>query len=270
MGFFKKPWVLILSIVLGILIVYVVYFSFLYAGLNGLNDKEPLVGVRAGTFGDSFGVLNALFSGMAFSGVLITIFLQRQDLVSNQNDMSRQREESQFYNILKLQQDVVGSFDLVKKYGHERQTIAVGRDCFREWYKTFSSRYENLYFEGDEIAKLSNAYESLWDFERGDLGLYFRSLYSVFRFVSDSKYADKVILSSIVRSLLSDYELALLFYSSLGVRGKGFQKYINEFALFDNLDVSLLIDQDHVAFFDEDAFGSNKYALECRKVATTP
>lgn len=33
-----------------------------------------------GTFGDQFGAVNALFSGLAFTGLIYTIILQRRDL----------------------------------------------------------------------------------------------------------------------------------------------------------------------------------------------
>lgn len=35
---------------------------------------------KAGQFGDSFGIVTSLFSGLAFSGVLITLFLQREEI----------------------------------------------------------------------------------------------------------------------------------------------------------------------------------------------
>lgn len=41
---------------------------------TGLSDAER------GTFGDQFGAVNALFSGLAFAGLIYTIILQRKDL----------------------------------------------------------------------------------------------------------------------------------------------------------------------------------------------
>ncbi len=35
---------------------------------------------KAGQFGDSFGVITGLFSGLAFSGVLVTLYLQREEM----------------------------------------------------------------------------------------------------------------------------------------------------------------------------------------------
>ena len=88
-----------------------------------------------GTFGDQFGAVNALFSGLAFAGLIYTIILQRRDLELQRNDLKLQREElaltrkemeeqtaefekqnetlkiqrfeSLFYNMLNLQQQIV-------------------------------------------------------------------------------------------------------------------------------------------------------------------
>lgn len=45
-----------------------------------------------GQFGDMFGIVNSLFSGLAFSGLIYTIFLQQQEL-------SLQREELQLTRV---------------------------------------------------------------------------------------------------------------------------------------------------------------------------
>ena len=46
-----------------------------------------------GTFGDQFGAVNALFSGLAFTGLIYTIILQRRDLAMQRDDLRLQREE---------------------------------------------------------------------------------------------------------------------------------------------------------------------------------
>ncbi|MNG29298.1 hypothetical protein D3C84_1147050 [compost metagenome] len=65
-----------------------------------------------------------------------------------------------------------------------------------------------------------------------------------------------------MRSLLSDHELIVLFYNSLSPRGLKFSKYIYEFALFDNLEVELLLDKLDVNRFAFQAYGSNRNILE--------
>lgn len=46
-----------------------------------------------GTIGDMFGAVNALFSGLAFAGLLFTIMLQRQDIDIQREEMMINRKE---------------------------------------------------------------------------------------------------------------------------------------------------------------------------------
>lgn len=48
---------------------------------------------QAGVFGDSFGVLTSLFSGLAFSGMIITILLQKEELVLQREELKENRKE---------------------------------------------------------------------------------------------------------------------------------------------------------------------------------
>ena len=108
-------------------------------------EITELKGVRSGTFGDAFGTLNALFSGLAFSVVLITLCFQRKDLEANLAQNAKQQTESQFYNMLTLQQQVVQGFDLHRK-GENAHTIQ-GRDCFRDWRNKLQARYSEMFIE---------------------------------------------------------------------------------------------------------------------------
>lgn len=47
----------------------------------------------AAQIGDSFGAINALFSGLAFAFVIYSLYLQRQDLRNQQEELKLQREE---------------------------------------------------------------------------------------------------------------------------------------------------------------------------------
>ncbi len=46
-----------------------------------------------GTFGDMFGAVNALFSGLAFLGVVYAILLQRQELILQRQELAATRQE---------------------------------------------------------------------------------------------------------------------------------------------------------------------------------
>lgn len=48
---------------------------------------------KSGTFGDTFGALNAFFSGLALAGVIVTILIQRTELKNQRLELSLQRNE---------------------------------------------------------------------------------------------------------------------------------------------------------------------------------
>jgi len=71
---------------------------------------------QRGTFGDSFGVENALFSGLALVGVILAIFLQREQLIEQRDELrdNRKKEtdeavETRFFQLLSSFQTAVNS-----------------------------------------------------------------------------------------------------------------------------------------------------------------
>jgi len=46
-----------------------------------------------GTFGDMFGAVNALFSGLAFAALIYTILLQREEIKMNRHEITLNRKE---------------------------------------------------------------------------------------------------------------------------------------------------------------------------------
>lgn len=93
------------------------FFLFFY------NDSE-----KRGQFGDMFGAVNALFSGLAFAGLIITLILQKNELSLQREELQLTREEMKnqrmefekenetlryqrlenlLYNMLNLQQEIV-------------------------------------------------------------------------------------------------------------------------------------------------------------------
>ena len=48
---------------------------------------------KSGVFGDSFGLLTSLFSGLAFSGLIITILMQREELALQREELGLTRKE---------------------------------------------------------------------------------------------------------------------------------------------------------------------------------
>lgn len=68
-----------------VLSVWLLNAFFLYL----LSDKWE----HRGAFGDMFGGINALFSGLAFAGIIFTILLQREELKLQRKELELTREE---------------------------------------------------------------------------------------------------------------------------------------------------------------------------------
>lgn len=50
---------------------------------------------KSGTFGDTFGALNSIFSGLALAGVIVTILMQKSELGNQRDELKLQRKEMQ-------------------------------------------------------------------------------------------------------------------------------------------------------------------------------
>lgn len=48
---------------------------------------------KSGVLGDSFGIINALFSGLAFSVLIVTVLLQREELKLQRQELEENRKE---------------------------------------------------------------------------------------------------------------------------------------------------------------------------------
>lgn len=58
----------------------------------GINYLYPKLENKA-LYGDSFGVINSLFSGLAFAGIIYTILLQRKELALQRQELKETRDE---------------------------------------------------------------------------------------------------------------------------------------------------------------------------------
>lgn len=77
------------SVVAGIFIFVVALWLGSALGLRAIISDQ---GAR-GSFGDSFGAINALFSGLAFAGVALAILLQRNELRLQREELELTRKE---------------------------------------------------------------------------------------------------------------------------------------------------------------------------------
>lgn len=92
----KSKHVLLVSIPL-VLIAWFVSYPIVDWFVYGSRESE-------GQFGDSFGAVNALFSGLAFALLIYTAMLQREDLLAQQEQLKAQLDEMKEQRILQAVQ----------------------------------------------------------------------------------------------------------------------------------------------------------------------
>lgn len=113
---YKYFWLIVLISIVLVSGLWSYNFNYGY----GLDSDER------GIFGDMFGAVNAVFSGLAFAGIIISLYLQRIDLKNQfeeiqqtnkefkiQNDtLQVQKFENQYYKMIDLHRDNVNEFSI--------------------------------------------------------------------------------------------------------------------------------------------------------------
>ena len=105
----------------------------------------PLQG--AGLFGDMFGGINALFSGLAFAGVLVAIFLQRRELECQkealeltQKEMAKQTQQFQMSNLHQVLIPIINDYRTPDMHA----AVKALWELYGAHPETFVVVYENL------------------------------------------------------------------------------------------------------------------------------
>ena len=209
-----------------------------------------------GQFGDLYGGINALFTAVAFAGVIYTVLqqktelrLQRDELELTRKELRGQKEvmqrqvdnlevqsfEGTFFQMLRLHNDILNTFDI--NLGNRKlNIIETGRDCLKQIL-------EKMSFNGSlkDISQLKREIEQeygrIWKTYNGELGIYFRSLYTLVKFVDQSDSANKKLYTNIIRAQLSEQELILILYNCLWLKESKFTPLVMKYELLKHLPV---------------------------------
>jgi mannitol-specific phosphotransferase system IIBC component len=253
-----------------ILTFFAVLFVF---GIVSANYFYFVGADNRGTFGDMFGAANALFSGLAFVGLVFAILQQREELkiakedaretkkildkqqdhIDLQNKQTqKQMFENTFFQMLRMYNEISESVDLYTGSG----TSAKGKDFFKNRYRNLISILSKNYTIRNHKDEFEDNYENFYKNNKGDLSHYFRVMYNLIKFVDQSNIEYKKFYTNILRANLSDYEVGLLFYNGLSKYGAEFKPLIEKYALLKHHSV-LTREQDEElkALYHPSAFG---------------
>jgi len=223
-----------------VLIVIGVCISWFFGGLF---LPEWLGEANVGEFGDKFGGINALFSGLAFAGVIIAIVLQSKELELQRKElrltrdvldeqkealeeqgltMQRQRFENTFFQMLSFHNETVVNLKYGNTTGSEVLSILKENNLknIREYKDNSIQGFKFMtFFEGVE----------------NTLGALIKNIRVTIAFIDRSNSDDKAFYFDILKAQLSNSELVLLFYYCLDEENKEYKELVEKYTLFENL-----------------------------------
>ena len=212
-----------------------------------------------GVWGDSFGVLNGLFSALGFIGLLMTVWYQRVDMSVQQSliaetkrdqydqqaydrdERHRQRFESSFFQLLALSRELRNEVKFKPSAGYAGQ--AGVSDAERTGGDAIKLAAEEIAFwinfHGEELQRdtqqLAHLYEErVHSQSEGGLGAFFRIVYTILRRVHDDIVLtenEKVSYGNLVRSQLTSAEIGLACVNSFSEFSNDFRGYLEHFRM---------------------------------------
>ena len=251
--------------------LYIILTVVVIVGLWGFNLYFLYDKVHKGILGDMFGPVNALFSGLALAGIIWAIVLQKRELKYQRQELKltiealegqrkelelqnlsfkHQRIENTFFQLFKLQNDIIASFHCQE--GHGR--IITGRECFENYYKRIQHTLKLPEYLKDE-EKFHLYLDNFFNKILFLYGHYFQGLNEMLKFVDDMDLQDKSVYIALIKAHLSKYELLLLFYYAITILADSSLKaLIEKYSLFDKLLAGNLIHEDDSRYYNENAY----------------
>ena len=238
-----------------------------------------------GQLGDMFGAVNSLFSGLAFAGLIVTLILQRKDLnlqresiqqtneqlgiqareFEIQNKMAKQEQfRNTFFELLRMLQTIVAELKVNVEELHKDIRLVHGKTIFEVLFTerdfTYIGESHLRFFSIAQKARDEKNYEYISDPKRFSfLFHYFRFVYRIIKYVDETDVLNTIEeryqYVAFLRSTLSNYEVAAIFYNCLSRNGREkFKPLVEKYALFDNIDDKILGSKEDLKLFAGSAY----------------
>lgn len=232
------PWLIGIGSV--IFMTIVLWQNYVYASKLGKDYQ--------GIFGDMFGASNAIFTGLSFTGLIITILLQRKDIKETQEEVKRQsadlhlqRFENTFFSLVNCHHQIINDLktnSYVLKSGVREYTYYEGREVFSHLAQSIFNNIQN------DINTFNLKFSKIYD-GFGDKYLhYIRSLFRLIKFVDDHTFNEDNIINkkkkekyiAIIWDQLADHEVTLIFYNCIYKdENPEYKQIIEKYALMKNV-----------------------------------
>lgn len=209
--------------VIGIILLFWLCTFGLYVG--------DLCNSGSSRFGEMFGALNTLFSGLAFAFVIIALLQQQKQFEKQQEQSDQQAFEATFFKLLEIFRSNLHS--LQASSGKDK--IIHGKLVMGSLKAWLEQNLNHITPESD--GKFPDAFvrevtEDFYKKHEHKLGDYFRILFHLLQHIRDAKCltkSKKQHFANLVRAVLDKNETFLLVFNGISDSGKGSQRLISEF-----------------------------------------
>ncbi len=250
-----SEWCISIATITFVIGIWIVAFATIFA----IGDFN-----KTGQFGDGFGGITALFSGLAFAGIVITLYLQRGDL-----QLQREMLEAQYEELKATREELAGQKEqmeqqnqFIEKQNFESTFFNMLADLSRAVDSFSESKFEMvtdknavptnmtgremLEKAAADFVSLSNQLKNktpsyiyryrIYLKNENDLGVYFRTLYNLIKYIDRSSTLEKKFYTNIVRARLSTSELVLLAVNCTTDLGEDeFLPLVNRYSILKHL-----------------------------------
>lgn len=251
--------------VIGILVLLVLVWIVLLLVVNQFGGRLNEV---------AYSGANSLVSTLAFVGVLFTIYLQRNELRLQREEMEqtrgefkaqngtlrRQRFEATFFNLLTIHHTITERLMLNVSEG-----VMNGREAIQHVYRDLVDVYK---VERKHLAKLElnniedhreavrRSFSEVYSKYEGTLSHYLRNFGTIIQFVKRSDLIDdseRQLYYDFIKGQVNTYEVCLAFYYFSVGQGASQSRLFDAPTLGSILNASLLLDICHSFLFDPDS-----------------
>ncbi len=244
-------------------------------------------GMPLGDWGDSFGLLATIFSGIGAIAVAATLYLQLEDASSREKDSRKKQFDATFFELMKLMRELRSEIYFINEPKYKRyKTLSqildktsgtkpseettirhTGASAIEAAYLEIRGRYERyinkMELDSAPATALKIAHREIFSPYEHCFAPYYRVIYSICRRIKDSNNLtaeEKIEYSRLLRGQISSYDASLLGLNGLMTSSKDLGILIEEFRLLKYCKKDLLFHVLHDKY-DKDTFQGRRPAI---------
>lgn len=260
----KKISFILLGGVTAIVIIYAIFLILITWPLSEISIS------KAGVFGDSFGVLTSLFSGLAFSGMIITILLQKEELKLQRQELTYTRQEikeqkdifriqsfnDSFYRLLSFYKQNLSEVSIfTEEYNKRLNGIEALSYLLKKLQNSFA-QYKFQRYPENEDEQVEQEYALFLEIQKIliNQSRYLNTIQSIYALIDTqlTSYEEKKIYWNLFASQLTAHEVKYLFYECLVLKKSSeLRKYLHESKFFETRGHSMTVSNTHKTIYQK-------------------